>query len=401
MAWPEKRTARDGKTYYRGRYKDAFGRSQTAPGAERCTSKREAVRLAREEESKIRRGTWVDPTAGKLTVDEYFTKQWLPNRILEINTRLTYEGHYRESIKPAFGHLQLRQVTPGMVQSWVTALAKSGLKPGTVRAKYSVLASMFDATKGACAVRDGYVEQTPCRRIDLPAIPPRTPTIYQPDEVQRLMARLDPWWTPLVAVDEETGVRWGELIALRPMDVDARGQIQVSRTIIEIPKAESGNGTRFKVKGYPKSRRPRPVAITPELTDYLIQIAKDRDLADDDLLFPMPEWNRPRTWHPPWAVLLTPVRTDVWPDGLPISRSYFRGVWRRAIKNAGVPVRRFHDLRASNISWLLAGGADVATVMQRAGHSQFRTTQRYTTALDDTNRRALDALRRTKEGTGS
>jgi integrase len=40
-----------------------------------------------------------------------------------------------------------------------------------------------------------------------------------------------------------------------------------------------------------------------------------------------------------------------------------------------IPVRRFHDLRGSMISWMILGGADLGAVMDRAGHTRLSTTQ--------------------------
>lgn len=55
---------------------------------------------------------------------------------------------------------------------------------------------------------------------------------------------------------------------------------------------------------------------------------------------------------------------------------------------------RIHDLRHAHASWLLAGGADLKTVMDRLGHSQIQTTQKYLHTLPDTHEQALGALTR-------
>jgi integrase len=56
-----------------------------------------------------------------------------------------------------------------------------------------------------------------------------------------------------------------------------------------------------------------------------------------------------------------------------------------------------HDLRHAHASWLLAGGADLKTVMDRLGHARITTTQQYLHALADADDTALAAFRRTRD----
>jgi site-specific recombinase XerD len=61
-----------------------------------------------------------------------------------------------------------------------------------------------------------------------------------------------------------------------------------------------------------------------------------------------------------------------------------------------------HDLRHAHASWLLAGGADLGSVMERLGHRQITTTQNYLHALPDADRTALDAFTKIRQrSTGS
>jgi site-specific recombinase XerD len=84
--------------------------------------------------------------------------------------------------------------------------------------------------------------------------------------------------------------------------------------------------------------------------------------------------------------------------GTPISRNTFRTrVWRPAIKASGIDFDvRVHDLRHAHASWLLAGGSDLKSVMDRMGHAQITTTQRYLHTLPDADAKNLDALNRTR-----
>jgi integrase len=65
--------------------------------------------------------------------------------------------------------------------------------------------------------------------------------------------------------------------------------------------------------------------------------------------------------------------------GTPISRNTFRTrVWLPAVQASGIDFGvRVHDLRHAHASWLLAGGADHTGVMDRMGHAQIQTTQKY------------------------
>jgi Phage integrase family len=65
--------------------------------------------------------------------------------------------------------------------------------------------------------------------------------------------------------------------------------------------------------------------------------------------------------------------------GTPISRNSFRThVWLPAVKASGLDFNvRIHDLRHAHASWLLAGGYDLKSVMDRLGHAQMQTTEKY------------------------
>ena len=85
-----------------------------------------------------------------------------------------------------------------------------------------------------------------------------------------------------------------------------------------------------------------------------------------------------------------------------MSRNTFRTkYWLPAVEASelGFAVR-MHDLRHAHASWLLAGGADLKTVMNRLGHSQIQTTQKYLHTLPDANEQALQALTGSSRGAG-
>jgi integrase len=66
------------------------------------------------------------------------------------------------------------------------------------------------------AVRDWVVAYNPCADSELPKVITKKPRILTPDEFKRLLACIPARFTVLVLTEIETGLRWGELIALRP-----------------------------------------------------------------------------------------------------------------------------------------------------------------------------------------
>jgi integrase len=377
MAWTEAY-----KNGYRGRYKDAAGKNRTAGAAK---TKRAALALARDQEETIRRGSWVDPDAGKMTFADYFENHWVVSRPVEGNTLDGYRSHYRSALRDRFGPVPLAKITSGMVQDWVTDLAQAGVAPCTVRAKYRTLSTVLGARRGRSAVRDRRIHENPCVGVQLPTAPPREVSIYRPEELHLLRTHFPPWWQPMIDVAIEAGLRWGELIALEARDLDAgERRLVVRRTIVERRISETGNGTRFQAKPYPKSTKPRSLRISMALQQVLQSRIDDQGLAAEDRLFPMPSITLDG-----WVS----QRTEAWPQGLPVSRSYFReSVWRKAQRAAGVRQLRFHDVRASNISWLVNQKASLPVVMQRVGHSDLATTRRYLNVLDAAEEEAVELL---------
>jgi site-specific recombinase XerD len=80
----------------------------------------------------------------------------------------------------------------------------------------------------------------------------------------------------------------------------------------------------------------------------------------------------------------------------PISRNTFRTrVWFPAIRASCLDFNvRIHDLCHAHASWLRAGGADLKSVMDRMGHTQIQTNQKYLHALPDADQKNLTALDR-------
>lgn len=320
-------------------------------------TKRQALEAAHDQESQARNGTWFDSRAGRVTFSVYFEEQWFPNRQGEVRTKTEYWSCYQANLHDAFGHMELRKILPSTIQGWVTKQLEEGASPATIRARFKVLQVCLAAKKGASARQDRLIQFNPCEGVQLPPIPEREVTILEPDQVDEVFEHLDPWWRLLPLFISETGLRWGEVMGLTLEDftLDYR-QVNVRRTIVETKIETTGNGTRFMWKDSTKTRKARKIALPPSVSHAVKDLVAERELKPGDRLFSMPD--RSTKWRGvPFEVPEPKVlRTDVWPGGVPIGARYHRDIWDAAVGAAGLPHRTVRDLRASHISWLLAGG---------------------------------------------
>ena len=369
MSWVIRRTRQDGSISYTATYRDPSGRGRSAGT---FASRRDAERAGRRAETKVEDGSWLDRTAGRVTFHDYVEQVWWPSRHLEVSTRAGYRANLDKHFLPYFGAMSMADILPSTVQGWVTAAVAGGLSARSVVKYHVMLHGVFKR-----AVRDRVIGYNPCADTELPKVVPAKVRILAPEDFDRLLVQIPPRYEALVLTAIETGLRWGELIALRPRHVDfLRRLIFVEETIVEVSKRHSPTGERMIVKPYPKNDEARTVRVSSTLVEVLAARIESLSLQRDHLLFPS-------------------VETA---GGSPLSRNTFRTrVWLPALERAalGFPVR-MHDLRHAHASWLLAGGADLKTVMDRMGHHQIQTTQKYLHSLPDADDKAITAFTRVR-----
>lgn len=163
----------------------------------------------------------------------------------------------------------------------------------------------------------------PCDHTELPKVIARKSRTLTPEEFEQLVAAVPAQYWLMLDTFIETGMRWGELIALRPRHIDfLRRTVSVEETIVETSKVNSPTGERFIVKPYPKNNEPRTFGVRQAWLDAVAKHVSIVGLGRDDLIF----------------------TTKV---GTPISRNSFRThVWLPAVAASGVDFAvRVHDLR--------------------------------------------------------
>ncbi|MBW3592020.1 MAG: site-specific integrase [Actinobacteria bacterium] len=281
------------------------------------------------------------------------------------STRARDESYFRSLILPTFANMPLQTIELSDVKAWLAGLKARGSAPATIRKAYQLLAGVL-----AEAVKERRIARTPCLDVrpgDLPKVELSEMRFLSAAEVQQLVAAVEPQFRPLVLTAAFTGLRFGELAALRLKHVNL-----LKRTV----SVEEG---MTDVKGYQsfgplKTRSSRRTVTLPAfLVDVLAKHLKARaPLGPEDLIF-------------------------VGAYGAPLRASSFRRrFWVPAVEaSVGHPCR-FHDLRHSHCAQLIQAGTHAKMIQRRLGHASIgitlNTYGHLMEGLDESAAEALDSV---------
>jgi integrase len=172
-----------------------------------------------------------------------FVEEWKGQALpaLKYATQIHYEYVINIHLLPAFGNVQLRLISRDSIQTLLANKLKN-LSWRTVKHIRTTLGTIL----GTAEVW-GYIEDNPVRKTRLPRRGPRTERqVLSPEQLQLLLETLPEPSSSLVWLLVLTGLRIGELLALRWQDVDlSAGVLRVRRTLYEghfdEPKTRSSN----------------------------------------------------------------------------------------------------------------------------------------------------------------
>jgi integrase len=312
-------------------------RGRLQPMRRTFDTKAAAQRWIRQTETDLERGTWRDPDAGTITFDEW-TKLWLAARgSLQQRSRDEEASIVKNHLIPAFGKLRLDQISPLVVETFVSGLVQ-GLAPKTVRNVHGVLHAVLQM-----AVRDQRITANPCVGTRLPGNERRkVMACLTEQQIGQLVAAVDPHWQPLLTTLAGTGLRWGEAAGLRVKYVDLM--------VPELSVRETLNPTATRYKTSPKSDAGRrTIGLPATVVDALLPLVAGK--GGDEPVFTMP-------------------------DGSLIKHRFFNyAVWQPACKTVGVSATP-HDLRHSHVALLIAANVPLSAISRRIGHASIATTDK-------------------------
>lgn len=326
---------------YRARWRDAEGKQH----AKHFLRKREATAFLEEVGVDIRSGRYVDPQAGKITVEDW-SKEWMRRQVWAKGTVETAEMAVQSL---PFLHMEIAKVRPGHVQAWVKEMTAprqgrpDGLQPSTIRTRFNYVHMCFLG-----AMTERLISVDPTAGIKTPRLRRKEIAMAVPtaEQVQAAMAAADPYFRQFIAVCAFAGLRLGEAAGLQVGDVDF-----LRRTIAVRRQVQGATNKVYYVKE-PKQGSERDVYVPEALTDMIAAHMRDFGAWEDD---------EGQQW--------------LFVNG---GNLFHRGTagdkWRQVREKTGLDNFTLHDLRHFYASGLIADGCDVVTVQRALGHQSATIT---------------------------
>ncbi|TDE60409.1 site-specific integrase [Nonomuraea mesophila] len=401
---------------YQIRYPAPDGRMRT--GTDTYERKSDAERALSLIEAQIIKGEWNDPERGKVKLRDY-AETWIAQRPgLRPRTVDLYRWLLKKHITPHLGNVPIAKISTSAVRQWRADLLDNGVSVSMAAKAYRLLRAVL-----MTAADDRVIPQNPCRirgagdehaqerpvltvsqvfeladRVGLRPIgnvrkikdgtyrlrfqrhgAMRThPEIFHARAAaERALWKMamegkadstqDRRFRAMVLLATFASLRWGEVSALRRMDVDLKARtVRVRVAFVE----RSAGGL---VLGPPKSKAGRrtvgiPQSIVPVLKEHMNTYVQDEPGA---LMFPAAK-------------------------GGPIRRSGFntRTRWVDVVSEVGLSGLHFHDLRHTGNMLAAESGAGLKDLMARMGHDNVRAAMIYQHAVRGADEAITNAIDR-------
>jgi len=283
-------------------------------------------------------GEWID-----------FWYQQYAKITLKPTTRSEYESLIYKHIIPEIGNIELNKLSENDLQQFYSRLKSNGRQIRTEVYGNGLSDRMIRACHTLCrkslekAVSENLIRTNPAVDCKLPPKKSKEMKVLTLEEMQRfiIQAKHD-GFLELFILELSTGMRRGEILGLQWGDLNIeKGELNISRQVAIL------NG-KIHI-GVPKTKAStRTIILPPDIVKMLVDYKKT---INSKWLFP------------------SPVKED-----MPRNPSAVRKILDRTLEKAGCKHIRFHDLRHTFATTVLANGMDIKTLSAIIGHNSAETT---------------------------
>ena len=266
------------------------------------------------------------------------------------STQSAIRSQLRRSLLPELGDCALKDLDGQRLQAFVSG-CRCNAK--TIRNLVATLRMMWNSARAW-----GYVAHDPFDGLVLPKRGLVQTFTFSLEDTRRIIACSSEPYQTFYSILAETGIRGGEICALRVADLDLKNAVvhvrqSVWRGQIQTVKSRKGN---------------RRFPVSPELVEHLQLYLK--------------------TWRPNALGLLFATKAGTpWDHSLVRKRKF-----HPLLKNLGIQQCGFHAFRHGNATLLDQIGAPMAVRLNRLGHAEAQTTMGYTHAVTADERRTAEKL---------
>jgi integrase len=309
----------------------------------------EVIAKLDEAANDLRRGMLA--VGSNTTLQEYL-ENWLENvhkPTIRLSTYLNYGKLLKNYLVPGLGKVKIHKLTPQQVQAFYSKKMSEGLAPKTVNNIHGVLHKALDN-----AVKWNILPRNVCDAVTPPRIPHKEQNVLTKQQAHTLLEevkahRLEALLTLAITTD----MREGELLALHWQDITFEDcSLQVKRAVSYL----KGYGY---VESEPKTAKGRRMIKLPVFViDILIRHKAQQEEQRREV---------GSAWIDKGLVFTNA-------QGYYFSSSTLRKMFRRFLVSIGLPHMRFHDLRHSAATILLAMKVHPKVVQEILGHSQIAMT---------------------------
>jgi integrase len=310
--------------------------------------------------------------AGAATTFAEYAATWAATAGGEWDTRYGRErlcGHWAKALPAG---VAAAKISKAMVLTALANWEQRGLSHGSRVNRLGVMRSVMKA-----AMEDGLRSSDPTHGIHLGRVRTSKPTrVPTDDEVALLMSLMPYYARPAVLLSRHSGLRLGEVIALRWQQLDLTGEYHNGTPSVDVGAVVLRNNTE---RPYPKGKKVLPVPLTPNTVEALQELLARHPGRPHDHVF------RERKLHGQGREAAGSARPG-WYTGVAVAyggerMSYdrWRTLWQKVRDQAGLrdPQPRWHDLRHGVGHDLHAQQAPAYIIQSVLRHADLETSRRY------------------------
>ncbi len=360
-----RRKGKNGNVTYQLRwyYDDANGIKRRASKTYRTHARAKEEKAKVDSDLHLRKH--VDPRSKKIPfsqlADEWQqSTSWLA---IKATTKARYESVLRVHLLPLWGNVPLETITRGSVDAWVADLIRSGMPLGTIQKIHSVFRSAL-----SYGVDMGRINDNPAKGVKIGPIPQREMLYLDPEEVNALADAVPARYRAAILLGAYGGLRAGEMWGLKRKRLNTlSGKLTVAETVVRV----DGVGLAWDT---PKTHERRTIDLPPFLCKELdahLRTFTEGGTGPEDVVFTNAS------------------------GGLQSESRFLRDVFKPAVLKAvpNKPGLRFHDLRHTCATLLIAKNVYPLLISRYLGHSSIKITMdRYGHLLPSQHEAAMRGL---------